>query len=103
MGVILMFVCEYLGNGSDSPRRTERFAPQAIGFAVTDVLVFRGVVFELTPQEQRVVGSVTRDVCVAGRLGVGLRLVAGLDAVEEHAREDLGMVKEGEVFYQVVE
>ena len=25
------------------------------------------------------------------------------DAIEEHAREDLGMVKEGETFYQVVE
>ncbi|HDN69109.1 MAG: cell division protein FtsB [Gammaproteobacteria bacterium] len=27
----------------------------------------------------------------------------GFDAIEEHAREDLGMVKEGETFYQVVE
>ena len=32
-----------------------------------------------------------------------LDLKQGFDAVEEHAREDLGMVKEGEVFYQVVE
>ena len=32
-----------------------------------------------------------------------LDLKQGLDAVEEHAREDLGMVNEGEVFYQVVE
>ena len=32
-----------------------------------------------------------------------LDLKQGLDAFEEHAREDLGMVKEGEVFYQVVE
>jgi cell division protein FtsB len=32
-----------------------------------------------------------------------LDLKQGLDAVEEHAREDLGMVREGEVFYQVVE
>lgn len=30
-------------------------------------------------------------------------LQLGLDAIEEHAREDLGMVKEGETFYQVVE
>lgn len=30
-------------------------------------------------------------------------LKQGLDAIEEHAREDLGMVKEGETFYQVVE
>jgi cell division protein FtsB len=30
-------------------------------------------------------------------------LQQGLDAIEEHAREDLGMVKEGETFYQVVE
>ena len=27
----------------------------------------------------------------------------GFDAIEEHAREDLGMIKEGETFYQVVE
>ncbi|MGD2055888.1 MAG: cell division protein FtsB [Gammaproteobacteria bacterium] len=32
-----------------------------------------------------------------------LDLKQGLDAIEEHAREDLGMVKEGEIFYQVVE
>jgi len=32
-----------------------------------------------------------------------LDLKQGLDAVEEHAREDLGMVKEGEGVYQVVE
>jgi cell division protein FtsB len=32
-----------------------------------------------------------------------LDLKQGLDAVEEHAREDLGMVKEDEVFYQVVD
>ena len=30
-------------------------------------------------------------------------LQQGLDAIEEHAREDLGMIKEGETFYQVVE
>ena len=30
-------------------------------------------------------------------------LEQGLDAIEEHAREDLGMVKEGETFYQVIE
>ena len=30
-------------------------------------------------------------------------LKQGLDAIEEHAREDLGMVKEGETFYQIVE
>lgn len=30
-------------------------------------------------------------------------LKQGLDAIEEHAREDLGMVKEGETFYQVIE
>jgi len=33
----------------------------------------------------------------------GRALQQGLDAIEEHAREDLGMVKEGETFYQVVE
>ena len=30
-------------------------------------------------------------------------LQQGLGAIEEHAREDLGMVKKGETFYQVVE
>ena len=30
-------------------------------------------------------------------------LQEGLDAIEEHAREDLGMVKDGETFYQIVE
>jgi len=32
-----------------------------------------------------------------------LDLKQGLEAIEEHAREDLGMVKEGETFYQWVE
>ena len=30
-------------------------------------------------------------------------LQQGLDAIEERAREDLGMVKDGETFYQIVE
>jgi len=30
-------------------------------------------------------------------------LQQGLEAVEERAREDLGMVKQGETFYQIVE
>lgn len=30
-------------------------------------------------------------------------LKTGLDAIEERARSELGMIKEGEVFYQVVE
>ncbi|MEZ5540917.1 MAG: cell division protein FtsB [Pseudomonadota bacterium] len=32
-----------------------------------------------------------------------LDLQQGLDAIEERAREDLGMIKQGETFYQVVE
>ena len=30
-------------------------------------------------------------------------LQQGLEAIEDHAREDLGMIKDGETFYQVVE
>jgi len=30
-------------------------------------------------------------------------LKQGMDAIEEHARNDLGMIKEDEVFYQVIE
>ena len=30
-------------------------------------------------------------------------LQQGLDAIEEHAREDLGMIKDGETFSQIVE
>ncbi len=32
-----------------------------------------------------------------------LDLQQGLEAIEEHAREDLGMIKKGETFYQVIE
>jgi cell division protein FtsB len=30
-------------------------------------------------------------------------LKQGLETIEEHAREDLGMIKKGETFYQVIE
>jgi cell division protein FtsB len=32
-----------------------------------------------------------------------LELQAGLEGLEERAREDLGMIKEGETYYQIVE
>ena len=85
------FESSFNGN-SNSPRRAERFASQAIGLRVVDVLVLLGIVFELASQEQRVVGPMTRDVCVAGRFGVGLRLVARLDAVQEVAHVERGRV-----------
>ncbi len=30
-------------------------------------------------------------------------LKKGLEAIEERARNDLGMIKEGEIFYQIIE
>ncbi|MGD8842070.1 MAG: cell division protein FtsB [Gammaproteobacteria bacterium] len=30
-------------------------------------------------------------------------LKGGLDAIEERAREELGMVKQGEIFYQIID
>ncbi|MCW8874797.1 MAG: septum formation initiator family protein, partial [Gammaproteobacteria bacterium] len=30
-------------------------------------------------------------------------LKQGLDAIEERAREELGMIKEDEIFYQIIE
>lgn len=39
-----------------------------------------------------------------GRLAIEVEaLKEGLDSVEERAREDLGMIREGETFYMVVE
>jgi cell division protein FtsB len=32
-----------------------------------------------------------------------LELQGGLDSLEERAREDLGMIKEGETYYQLIE
>ncbi len=32
-----------------------------------------------------------------------LELQSGLESIEERAREDLGLIKEGEVYYQVVD
>jgi cell division protein FtsB len=32
-----------------------------------------------------------------------LELQGGLDSLEERAREDLGMIKEGETYYQIIE
>lgn len=39
----------------------------------------------------------------AGLQGEVQDLKGGLDAIEERARSELGMVKQGEVFYQVVD
>lgn len=42
----------------------------------------------------------------SGNSGVSADVVdlkKGQDAVEEHARTDLGMIKSGEVFYQIVD
>lgn len=54
------------------------------------------------------ISSATEVVKVRTERNAGLQgevddLKGGLDAIEERARSELGMVKHGEVFYQVVE
>ena len=53
-------------------------------------------------EQQRQENSVLRERNEALDAEV-LDLQQGLEAIEEHAREDLGMIKKGETFYQVVE
>ena len=53
-------------------------------------------------EQQRKENSVLRERNEALDADV-LDLQQGLEAIEEHAREDLGMIKKGETFYQVIE
>jgi len=55
---------------------------------------------EITAQEQEIERLRVRNRALHAEVE---DLKTGLDAVEERARSELGMVKQGEVFYQVVE
>lgn len=55
---------------------------------------------EIAAQREHNDHLVARNQMLAGEV---LSLKSGNDAIEEHARNDLGMVKRGETFYLVVE
>src|SRR3954471_12348438 len=69
----------------DSPRLAERLGPQPIGFGVVHEFMFFEVVGELAIKRQRDVRRMAGDVGEAGRVGVRLRLTAGLHASEKVA------------------
>ena len=55
---------------------------------------------DIAQQSQRNDHLVARNRMLEGEVR---SLKSGLDAIEEHARVDLGMIKRGETFYLVVE
>ena len=55
---------------------------------------------EVEQQRQENAGLRERNEALAAEV---LDLQQGLEAIEERAREDLGMIKKGETFYQVIE
>lgn len=54
---------------------------------------------ELAKQKQENRALQTRNMSLAAEVE---DLKKGLDAVEEYARDELGMIKENEVFYQII-
>lgn len=55
---------------------------------------------EIEQQRERNGHLVARNQMLAGEV---LSLRSGFEAIEEHARNDLGMIKRGETFYLVVD
>ncbi len=55
---------------------------------------------EITAQQQENAGLKDRNLALEADVN---DLKQGLDAIEERARMELGMVKKGETFYQVIE
>lgn len=55
---------------------------------------------EITGQREQNDHLVARNQMLAGEV---LSLKSGNEAIEEHARSDLGMIKRGETFYLVVD
>lgn len=54
---------------------------------------------ELAKQKQDNLALQTRNMSLAAEVE---DLKKGLDAVEEYARDELGMIKDNEVFYQII-
>src|ERR1039458_4246940 len=77
---------------SNPPRFAERLGAQTVGLLVADELVLDGIVMNLAAQKEGDVGRVTRDVRMAGRVGVGARLTPRPDAVKEIANVEIGWV-----------
>lgn len=55
---------------------------------------------DIEQQQQHNDRLVTRNRMLEGEV---LSLRSGLEAIEEHARNDLGMIKRGETFYLVID
>src|SRR6476646_1091735 len=76
----------------DSPGFADRFGTEPIGFGIVHEFVFLEVVVELAIEAQCNVRCVAGNVREASRVGVCLRLAAGLHAIEEVANVERGRI-----------